>query len=889
MAESGQWKESISLEETNKIRVSLGLKPIADPATAAGSDARPAGEALAEDNYAKRREAEQKEKDAQALKERLDRARNQKDRQRKLAGRGLGEADADEARVKREEDAPEGEDNRAWIKRQKKRAKELAAKRAREQEEADRLAEEEERERATKYGEADLAGLKVAHGAEAFEEGEDVVLTLKDSRVLDDEDDELHNVNLSENAKTKHALEMKKKGNAQYTGYDDDEFEGGPGSSRGVLSKYDEGFDGMKDEGFKLGSSAPSAKGKGRATDAAGGDGVGGREKIKLTMDYAKTFNTDYLQEGEPGFKKPKKKKKRAMRTTTMGDDDEGAAQAMDVDGAPSAPRQIERVSLDETNLIDDDDLQAALARQRRDAAKQKIKAMKARAAAAPAPPVNGTAGATDNDAVKMEADDDEAATSLFRAAGPAEDGDEDGDVLVLDDTSEFVRNISLAATAARERAQRDAEKLERTKREESAAAAAAAAASAASVLPRVKAEEVDVPLTELDVAGPPNGWGPAREDGEEDEPMHGGEDTAAYGELAAAVDAKPDIKAVDDDESLATTGQEQLVSRGLASTLSLLRHQGLVKARTPEEIAREKEFKEREAWLAAQRRRAEERERERIASRKAGDKKDQQQREYENRMREQRDAQASLEAFANYKPVVNLSYHDEFGRDLTPKEAWKQLNYDFHGHGSGAKKTDKRLKKIENERKQAAMAAGDTPLSTAAAFSARAEKTGSATMILGVGNNNSAPIQKDDALGGISRIEKSGHGGKGNKAGVSPGPSSRHGGAGAGANVPSVIGDIPMRPLPLAGSSSSTAAARAASGTPEPGAGATGAPRRGFAPVRSFSPAVSRAPDGNGNGDGDGDGGATPGPSGGTKLSIAVKRKAGDEGEGSPASKRRA
>lgn len=140
-------------------------------------------------------------------------------------------------------------------------------------------------------------------------------------------DDELHNVNLSENAKTKHALEQKKKGLQTYTGYDDDEFEGGPGSSRGVLSKYDEGFDAQKDDGFRLGASAPSAKGKGRAVDGPGRDDAGEREKIKLSMDYtserifirsvalhklmtwslaAETFNTDYLQEGEPGFKKPK-------------------------------------------------------------------------------------------------------------------------------------------------------------------------------------------------------------------------------------------------------------------------------------------------------------------------------------------------------------------------------------------------------------------------------------------------------------------------------------------------------------------------------------------------------------------------------------------------------
>lgn len=73
-------------------------------------------------------------------------------------------------------------DTAAWLKKQKKRAKqrekELAERRAREMEEADRAAA---------YDERDLAGLKVGHGAEAFETGEDVILTLKDSRVLGDD------------------------------------------------------------------------------------------------------------------------------------------------------------------------------------------------------------------------------------------------------------------------------------------------------------------------------------------------------------------------------------------------------------------------------------------------------------------------------------------------------------------------------------------------------------------------------------------------------------------------------------------------------------------------------------------------------------------------------
>ena len=52
-------EESISLEETNKIRVSLGLKPLTD-------DGGPANdkEKAAEDNYAQQREKESKAKAA---------------------------------------------------------------------------------------------------------------------------------------------------------------------------------------------------------------------------------------------------------------------------------------------------------------------------------------------------------------------------------------------------------------------------------------------------------------------------------------------------------------------------------------------------------------------------------------------------------------------------------------------------------------------------------------------------------------------------------------------------------------------------------------------------------------------------------------------------------
>ena len=56
-------------------------------------------------------------------------------------------------------------------------------------------------------------------------------------------------------------------------------------------------------------------------------------------------------------------------------------------------------------------------------------------------------------------------------------------------------------------------------------------------------------------------------------------------------------------------------------------------------------------------------------------------------------------------------------------------------GKTSGRMKTDKRLKKIAEERKALTMGAGDTPLGMSDAFSRRQEKTGQAHMVLSVGN----------------------------------------------------------------------------------------------------------------------------------------------------------
>jgi U4/U6.U5 tri-snRNP-associated protein 1 len=173
-------------------------------------------------------------------------------------------------------------------------------------------------------------------------------------------------------------------------------------------------------------------------------------------------------------------------------------------------------------------------------------------------------------------------------------------------------------------------------------------------------------------------------------------------------------------------------LSGGMAGALALLRQQGAVQAQTKDEKERELVQRERDLWLADHRRRTAKRELERIKAR--GGNKDQAQREWENKMREQAEAREALSAYANYKPDINIVYTDEFGRNMTPKEAWKSLSHKFHGKTSGRMKTELRLRRIEEERKSLTMGTGDTPSGMLHAFSRRQEATGEAYMTLSVG-----------------------------------------------------------------------------------------------------------------------------------------------------------
>lgn len=281
---------------------------------------------------------------------------------------------------------------------------------------------------------------------------------------------------------------------------------------------------------------------------------------------------------------------------------------------------------------------------------------------------------------------------------------DPEGDGLVFDDTSEFVRAITYNPVAVKQEP-----------------VAETPLSKAPSEPPQDVKMDEDEAVEELEA-----GEVVVKEEDEDEEMLHAIE--YAMKEQEAA-----DEKAAAGGDVPVGTASEQTFSTGMAATLNILRSQGVLANPADDQKERERVQLQRDVWLADYRRMVAQRELEKAKSR--GGNRDQATREYENRLREQQEARQNLEAFRNYKPDVNIVYYDEFGRELTPKEAWKALSHKFHGKGSGKMKTEKRLKKIAEERKKEAMASGDTPLSMNQAFQIRQEKAGQAHFVLSVGN----------------------------------------------------------------------------------------------------------------------------------------------------------
>lgn len=247
--------DAATIEETNRIRVSLGMKPLPVPGTtptaqpdkSSTSDGEEAASTLesrqAESyvNYKKYQDAEAAKKKREERAATIRKARDEAQRFAVLEGKGLGDAD----------DKGEG-DAKSWLMGQKKRQKKIDKIRKLEEELA---AAEAAAAAAVQYTSKDLAGIKVAHDTSEFLGGEDQILTLKDTTIDENEDegDELENMSMRELEKLNERLDLKKK----RSGYNPNDEEEGEGS---ILAQYDDEIYGKKGKKFTLDGSGTIAE-----------------------------------------------------------------------------------------------------------------------------------------------------------------------------------------------------------------------------------------------------------------------------------------------------------------------------------------------------------------------------------------------------------------------------------------------------------------------------------------------------------------------------------------------------------------------------------------------------------------------------------------------------
>ncbi|RKP40303.1 SART-1 protein [Dimargaris cristalligena] len=412
-------------------------------------------------------------------------------------------------------------------------------------------------------------------------------------------------------------------------------------------------------------------------------------------------------------FRASHKKRKRSKQIRikqTDGPPPTDSAASMQVDGEPNEEANPAEWG-DDSNIVDDDDLQHALARTRRVKAAQRFK------------PTLSTP--------------EQLAENYRQKAAAAMDQDDTEPEHVLSETIDFVNNLGDVSLVART-----------TARTEPSTPSILAMnpvdttePSGASTTPTAVSAQ---PASPHDVAATPV------------PPPSITHSSTSAGTTTSVADIPTEEQA-----GVSVTEQEPLVSDGLAATLALLNQKGIIKSKTEAELRQERDYQSRQAWIAEQRRKDRQREmdelHEREERRRTRGKEPQrrgheaeQRREAEASQRDRERAREIQERMRDYKPDVRLEYADEYGQSLTPKEAFKQLSHKFHGKYSGKTKTEKRLRKMEQERKRLATNSTDTPLQLASIFQQQQEASGSAYVVLstgnklGVNNLDFAPNQKD-------------------------------------------------------------------------------------------------------------------------------------------------
>lgn len=645
--------DAISIAETNKIRVALGLKPLPVPGAGPTFKASKDDGSTSEEDVGSTLESRQaqgydnwnklqKEADAKAQREArteaIKKARDTAKKYSKLEGKGLGEAD----------DITEL-DTKSWLAQKKRREKKLEREKLRKLEE-----ERAEREQQPDYTAEDLAGVKVGHELEDFEGGGEQILTLKDATIeqYEEEGDELENFDMKEREALKERLNIKQKKPV----YDPTEADDPEGS---ILKHYDETIEGKKRKLFTLDGQGSSAEEREAKRQLVGEKLIAQPISLDITKDAS---ISDYAALSEAKIKKLKKNRVKTTRKRAVDDEDilpldsigtfPSDGNTMDIDPVnASGVTELSKLDLEAAPFVDDEELQASLALHRR-AVLKKYKRIKP------------------GDIARIVRQEASATPGPDHSNG---DGAGEDVGLIIDETSEFVANLQRNT---------EEEKLRQ-----------------AISIPSKKSPTTDAKDEDTEM-GP-------------DEDDDG--DALSSVKREGTTPAPPDI-------TVNGLEEEATLNKGIGSTLTMLSQRGLIKPsadadlnvlhRERQKFLTEKQRREADAERKARIQRERDRASGKLDRMSARDREEYAR--WENKQRDQQESRQMTDIFnREYKPDVQLKYVDDFGRSMNPKEAFKHLSHQFHGKGSGKQKTEKHLKKIEDDKKREAMSSLDASQAT--------------------------------------------------------------------------------------------------------------------------------------------------------------------------------
>ncbi|KAI6190497.1 U4/U6.U5 tri-snRNP-associated protein 1 [Aphelenchoides bicaudatus] len=359
--------ESISIEETNRIRAELGLAPLEMDNGSKNEEAdepfidTEGGTLFKEDGVRIVHKAAKnltQDKETSKLREKLE---LQKEKHRIYgkvlkATKGLGESS--------------DEEDGGGVNDFLERMRQLAEKKASDFDSMDQEAEQEavaqqkkakqrQARQARKKEDISAGGLLIGHGKDAFTAGTETILVLQDKHVLDDDTEEmLVNPNMVENEHHKRNVE-KRKQKSDYSAYEEetiDEF--GNAKKKAILDKYDQDLDGDGPrETFRL--------------NTTGGYELE-REEQELEMKRRlmmanKRFETlevpkytqareFYTEEEMLTFRKPKKKKDKLRKSRTLKAADLSAEQETEEEKAAKAERLAARRKITDDKMEIDEE-----------------------------------------------------------------------------------------------------------------------------------------------------------------------------------------------------------------------------------------------------------------------------------------------------------------------------------------------------------------------------------------------------------------------------------------------------------------------------------------------------------------------------------------------------